>query len=469
VKIAFLHYHLNPGGVTTVLRHQLGALRDDAQLLVISGEAPPPDFPFKVACVPGVGYSSPDRQPQEAAPIAQEIRQAIRRHFGEPCDLLHIHNPLLAKNHLFLDIIQSLQQSGMTLFLQVHDFAEDGRPLACYGDTPYPKDCHYGVINTRDFNNMLLAGLSPGGLHLLPNCIKPFEGTAEVVRESYVLYPVRAIRRKNIGEALLLSLYLPQGQSVFITQPPNSPADVPSYVGWKSFAAAHHLPVRFEMGRQRPFPSLVAAAAWMLTTSISEGFGFAFLDPWTAGKELKGRLLPDICQDFLDHAITLAHLYDGIQVPMEWWGRQHILDRFTDCLVSNRQAYGSLWPRTWEETCLSALQQSSSIDFGMLDEGLQKECLERLCRDPIRRQELLAGNRSLATMLTSDASRTTIARNQDRIASAYHPDRYREQLLRIYARILQRPVRHAIDRRRLLAAFLKPDRFSLLKWGAYHG
>ena len=469
MKLAFLHYHLKPGGVTTVLRHQIQALRDDAQLLVISGETPPPDFPCKVVCVPGVGYSSPDRLPQQADQTADEIRQTIRQYFRGPCDLLHIHNPLLAKNRLFLDIIQSLQQSGTTLFLQIHDFAEDGRPLASYGDTPYPRDCHYGVINTRDFNNLMKAGLSPKGLHLLPNCIDRFEGTAEAVRESYALYPVRAIRRKNVGEALLLSLYLPEGQSVFFTQPPNSPVDIPSYTGWKSFAAAQHLPVRFEMGKQRPFPSLVASASWVLTTSISEGFGFAFLEPWTAGKGLKGRLIPDICQDFLNNGIILPHLYDRIEVPMEWWGRQRILDRFADCLASNRHAYGSLWPRPWEETCLGALQQSSRIDFGMLDEGLQRECIERVGHDPIRRQELLARNPSLAAMLTSNASRSTIVQNQGRIVSAYDPDRYREHLLQIYSRILQGPVRHAIDRRRLLAAFLKPDRFSLLKWGAYHG
>ena len=357
----------------------------------------------------------------------------------------------------------------MKLFLQVHDFAEDGRPSACYSDLPYPEDCHYGVINTRDFHNLIEAGLSPEGLHLLPNCIDAFEGTAASVNESYVLYPVRAIRRKNVGEALLLSLYLPQGRSVFITQPPNSPDDISSYRDWKDFAASHHLPVRFEMGAKRPFPSLVASAEWVLTTSISEGFGFAFLEPWAAGKELKGRLLPDICQDFLDNDIILPHLYKGIRLPMEWWGRHRILDRFAGCLASNRRTYGSLWPRRWEETCLQTLQHAGSIDFGMLDEGFQRECLNRLCRDPIRLRELLARNPSLDSMLAAPPSHDTIAQNRDRIVAQYHPDQYRKQLFEIYTRILKRPVKHAIDRRRLLAAFLQPDRFSLLKWNAYHG
>lgn len=469
MKITFLHYHLKPGGVTTVLRHQLQALRDDARLLVISGETPPPDFPCEVACVPGVGYSSRGPCPETADQVAEQILQTIRRCFRGPCDLLHIHNPLLAKNHLFLDILQSLQRSGINLFLQVHDFAEDGRPAAFYKERPYPGNCHYGVINTRDFNHLIEAGLSPEGLHLLPNCIDAFEGTTAAVNGSYVLYPVRAIRRKNVGEALLLSLYLPQGQSIFVTQPPNSPDDISSYRDWRDFAASHHLPVHFEMGAKRPFPSLVASAEWVLTTSISEGFGFAFLEPWAAGKALKGRLLPDTCQDFLANDIILSHLYEGIRLPMEWWGRQRVLDRFAGCLTFNRRIYGSLWPRRWEETCLQTLRQASSIDFGMLDERFQRECLDRLCRDPIRLRELLARNPPIESMLAANPSHGTIAQNRERILSQYHPDHYRRQLLQIYSRILKGPVKHAIDRRRLLEAFLEPDRFSLLKWSAYHG
>ena len=469
MKIAFLHYHLKPGGVTTVLCHQIQALQNDVQLLVISGEAPPSDFPCEVACVAGVGYSSQGRSTQAADRIADQIRQAIHQHFHGPCDLLHIHNPLLAKNHLLLDIIRCLRQSGMNLFLQVHDFAEDGRPLACYNDVPYPEDCHYGVINTRDFNNLIQAGLTPEGVHLLSNCIMPFEGTPNGFKESFVLYPVRAIRRKNIGEALLLSLYLPPEQSLFITQPPNSSADLPSYRDWKDFAASHHLPARFEMGTQRPFMSLLTSADWILTTSITEGFGFVFLEPWSVGKELKGRLLPDTCQDFIDNGIVLPHLYRGIQLPMEWWGKERILDRFAGCLASNRRAYGSFWPRHWEDECLQALQQSTGIDFGMLDEAFQRECLNRVCRDPDRHQELLERNPSLATMLTAPPSRSAIAHNRARITTHYHPDRYREKLLEIYAAIVERPVKHTIDRKRLLSTFLRPERFSLLKWSAYHG
>ena len=37
MKVAFIHYHLKPGGVTTVLRHQLDVLSEGGEGLVISG------------------------------------------------------------------------------------------------------------------------------------------------------------------------------------------------------------------------------------------------------------------------------------------------------------------------------------------------------------------------------------------------------------------------------------------------
>lgn len=468
MKIAFLHYHLKPGGVATVLRHQIEALRHDAQVLVISGEPPPPDFPSQAVWLAGLGYTAANRPVERADQIADAVLQTIHREFGGPCDLIHIHNPLLAKNHLFLDIIGALQQAGIPLFLQIHDLAEDGRPGACFPPAPYPADCHYGAINSRDRHNLERAGLVEEGLHFLPNCVAPFAAAPSSGAKAHVLYPVRAIRRKNIGEALLIACYLPPGQSLFITQPPNSPADGESYRAWVRLAADRGLPVGFEMGQRHDFRSLVASAAWILTTSIAEGFGFAFLEPWTAGKALKGRLLPDICRDFSAAGIDLTHLYAGLRVPMDWVGRQRLLDRFQACLDFNRCAYGPYWPPTWADTCLEVIRQKDSIDFGLLDEGFQRGCITRAHTDPDAHRELLALNPALKSLLADTLPRETIAHNRERIVAHYHPARYRDKLIETYARVVTVPVKHGIDRRKLLEAYLTPENFSLLKWGPYH-
>lgn len=468
MKVAFLHYHLRAGGVTTVLRHQLEALKHDAALLVISGEPPPANFPCDVVCIPGIGYADKNDLTHNAGQIADQILRAVERHFDGPCDLLHIHNPLLAKNPILPEILQTIQLAGLNLFLQVHDFAEDGRPGVFYKQKAYPQNCHYGVINLRDYHLLTSAGLRPDGLHYLPNCVRPFDDASDAPMGSYGLYPVRAIRRKNIGEAILLSLFLPGRDALYITQPPNSAVDFPSYNHWRSYVARRNLPVRFEMGKRCNFQDLVSGAKWVLTTSIAEGFGFAFLEPWTAGKRLTGRLLPQICQDFADHGIHLEHLYQGIRIHQTWLGRQRLHDRFQACLAANQRAFAPLWPDGWMTACLHQLEQAETIDFGMLDERFQTAIIDMVRQVPARRKALLDRNPFLNTLFSDESSSDLTAMNRERVLAHYPLGRYRANLLETYTRILKKPVQHAIDRRVLLAGFLSFGNFSLLKWGPFH-
>ena len=50
---------------------------------------------------------------------------------------------------------------------------------------------------------------------------------------------------------------------------------------------------------------------------------------------------------------------------------------------------------------------------------------------------------------------------------SYNKTRYREKLIKIYARVVNSSVRHSIDKNILLSQFFNPETFSLLKWGDY--
>ena len=58
MKIAFIHYHLKTGGVTTVLKQQVEAIREECEVLVLSGELPGESFPADSVYIPGLGYDS---------------------------------------------------------------------------------------------------------------------------------------------------------------------------------------------------------------------------------------------------------------------------------------------------------------------------------------------------------------------------------------------------------------------------
>jgi len=298
MKIAFIHYHLKTGGVTTVLKQQVEALREECEVLVLSGEPPDISFPADSVHIPGLGYDSESQKIYKPEEVADDIIKAVFSRWNNGCDVLHVHNPMLAKNINFLKILKALQKRGIKLFLQIHDFAEDGRPLLYFSEE-YVSDCHYGVINSRDYNILFKAGLKKQGLHKIFNTIKPIDSDKkESDTGNYVLYPIRAIRRKNIGEAILLSLFFQNNETLTITLPPNSISDINSYAGWKNFVKKNNLDVEFEAGLKNDFSQLVLSAKFIITTSITEGFGFAFLEPWTAKKNLWGRKLPDICHDF---------------------------------------------------------------------------------------------------------------------------------------------------------------------------
>ena len=299
MNVAFIHYHLKPGGVTTVIRDQVRALQTaGGQALVLTGDRSPPSFPCLPVVIDGLGYDEMQCTDPSPGAVADAILDAMKRHFKNDCQVVHFHNPTLAKNRLFLHVVNRLQEKGVNLFLQIHDFAEDGRPDVFF-KAPYPSNCHYGVINRRDYKRLLNAGLKTKGLHYIPNAISPLPPCADHVDVApKVVYPIRGIRRKNIGEAILLSLFFPHNIPLAITLPPNSEADLNAYNGWKSFTKVHRLPVQFEAGRHHDFSDIISSAAFLITTSITEGFGFSFLEPWTTGKCLWGRKLKEICIGF---------------------------------------------------------------------------------------------------------------------------------------------------------------------------
>ena len=469
MRIALLHYHLKPGGVTRVIRQQIAALSDHAEILMLTGAEPQGPVAADTRVIPGLGYDGTEtasENPHESAKrVADRISRAISDKWADGCDILHIHNPLLAKNRLLPKILVHLQDQGIKLLLQIHDFAEDGRPGAYYAGIPYPKNCHYCVINSRDYNILRRSGLSPEGLHLLPNMVDPFDlEPKKIIDQPFVLYPVRAIRRKNIGEAILAACFFAPDVELAITLPPNSPRDWAPYHDWQRFVQEHRLPVIFEASNTYEFPDLVRSAESMITTSITEGFGFAFLEPWTAGQFLSGRRLPDICQDFEQNGLNLEHLYDCLAVPLHALDAEGFFNKWQACLKLNAGRYGLQINNQTLIEAFDQLTQNQRIDFGLLDEGFQQQVIQQALSDAVIYRNILDTNPMLLNLTTVSDRADRIANNRAAVLYRYNADQYQEQLLGIYQNVNQTEVRHRIDKTRLAFEFLRPETFSLLKW-----
>jgi len=468
MKIAFIHYHLKTGGVTTVIKQQMGAISDRWQTLVLTGLLPETSFPARIIHIPELAYSSQYKGQFDPEGVAQAIIEAIHTRFNGPCDVLHVHNPTLAKNNQYIKILKSLQIKGVNLLLQVHDFAEDGRPQAYFSEA-YPADCHYSVINGRDYDILLKSGLKPKGLHLLVNTVAHHRMTPPPVAlpNPMTLYPVRAIRRKNIGEAILLSLFFKTETSLSITLPPNSAADIKSYKNWKAFVKDRNLKVEFDRGLNNDFETNVMSADTLITTSITEGFGFLYLEPWLFGKLLWGRKLPDICQDFEKKGIDLQHLYDRLLVPVDWFGLDRFRTKWTNCVRGACRLFNHSIDNTLIRQAFDSCTKDGNIDFGLLDEESQKKVIADLIGGRKKSEVLMKLNPFLANPGYVSDKNSLIRYNREAIERNYNQKQYGQLLRETYDRVANTSVKQSIDKRVLISALLDLEKFSLLKWSDY--
>jgi hypothetical protein len=439
----------------------MDALCGDAQCMLVSGLGVDPETGVDPIIVPGIGYDGmrTDEAPEK---IAGDVLAAITAKWPSGCDIIHVHNPILNKNRDFLRILRCLADRGQRLFLQVHDTAEDLRPQSYYAGEEYPENCHYGVINSRDYVLFLEAGLREEGLHRIFNIVQPLPcmaGPDTAIRRDLLLYAVRAIRRKNLGEALLLSCFLPKGFRVGITLPPTSPFDYPSYEEWKAFAMQENLAAEFELGLGYSLAELVAQSALMLTTSIREGFGFSFLEPWTAGRAVVGRRLEAVAADFARMGVDLSSLYGGIAVPVDMIDSRRLRDLWLHIVERHCLQYGMPEPfdapAAWD-----AITKDGFIDFAFLDAAQARLLISSCAAKDFVRAALVKANPFLGGLLDFATKTDLIDCNRRAVAENYSREKYRAALLSIYEKVMT-PVTQKIDKKKLLGSFLKPENFLL--------
>ncbi|MCL2066136.1 MAG: glycosyltransferase [Treponema sp.] len=464
MKIALVHYHLRRGGVTSVIMNQARALTGaGVELLIIAGEAADTVFPFALVegldyDPPGAVYSHAERE-ERARQLSQGILRAMDERWGGPADVVHVHNPLIQKNSLLLPALEVLGGSGVRLLLQNHDLAEDYRPDVYNAGIEYPQNCHYAVINSRDYNYLLRAGLKSDGLHLIPNEVAAQTSSAGLERSRY-LYPVRAIRRKNIGEALLLSLFIPKNCTVAVTLPA-SDRDNKRYSRWTEFARSLNAPVEFGAGINSSLADLFGSTVCAISTSIKEGFGFSFLEPWTAGCALAGRRIDYVCSDFEQAGVHFDRLYSSLNIPKKYITAGDPREKMEDAIRRIYESFSLAAPEHVMRTLKDDLDGSENIDFGRLDEEMQESVIRTLCEDAQAKRRIAEMNPMLEK-LGEKQNADLVEANRGIIQKYYGREQITEKLLKMYTSVMGKSVRHKISKLALLDLYLDPRRLYLV-------
>jgi hypothetical protein len=354
MKIALFHYHLKPGGVTDVIiyavRALLPRLNNLEEIRLVSGEK---DNTEQVLDRIREGFSR-ETADKLRLDILEEIRYTdeksiqdsekltarLRARYDEET-LWWVHNYHLGKNPAFTAALMNVAETAdRDMLFHIHDFPECGRPAnlkrldAVLKEPPYPSGprIRYAVINERDRRILSDAGLDKS-VSLLTNPV-PLSPTAPAAPEEMrkaleeqcmsdnpgfipdapvILYPVRAIRRKNILEAALFVRLLDNPANLIVTLPGTSVqekrySDLVAGAYKNGLIPGVWCPE--STGDERlSYQGLAASCDAVISTSVQEGFGYLFLNALHWRKPLLARYL-----DILDGVLDLFGDY-----PRRFW------------------------------------------------------------------------------------------------------------------------------------------------------
>lgn len=225
----------------------------------------------------------------------------------------------------------------------------------------YP-NTKYIAINRCDRGRLIEHGIEERNVFYIPNfvdksIVPPDDRTEELRRKiikkekldpsvRFLLYPVRCVRRKNVEEAIFLTKFfnsLAEGKTsrknchlqgsfhLLVSVKPTDGDDARYAQQLAEFVNEYNLPVTIGLNEflslEREFDSehpirikkygigdAYRLADLVMTTSILEGFGFVYVEPWIMDRAVIGRSIPIVTPDFQAAGMKLGHLYTTLLV-----------------------------------------------------------------------------------------------------------------------------------------------------------
>ncbi len=419
--------------MSTVIRHAIHALLDHpggvSRIHLVTGRDPEPalgidDGRLEIHTISQLDYAGGSTEsPSSLREKARGLAEMLLARFASDSSIWWIHNYHLGKNPLFTEAVLHVAASGNAprMILQPHDFPEAGRfenlaGLDNFVTLPlYPAGprIRYALLNPRDWRILRDSGLPAEYLQVLGNPVPrlqpseaPREGRRELRARLFpaddpelltLLYPVRAIRRKNVLEAGLLTLLMSRPARLLVTLPGVSAAER-EYSNLAGGCFASGL-VRGELGigERRPeigLETLAQASDLIVSSSIQEGFGYLFVQSLQWGLPLLARHL-DTMEGFDDMLEGYpARFYSALLVPLEAAERARLRERYAAKMASLE----ALLPKPLLlnlQADLSEMLAKSLVDFSYLDPQLQRVLLERAVDSQDWREAVRKANRSI--------------------------------------------------------------------------
>ncbi len=437
-RITIFHYHLLPGGVTDVVTASaisfMNYSDEISSIKIVSGrddnlknilekikKSIPADRKEDISyeVMPEIDYFEHISNEE----TSETIKDALYSKFASKDCIWWIHNYHLGKNPLFTKAVLEIAGDGKqkTIF-HIHDFPECSR----YGMLKLLKEhihtdlyiekenIRYVLINKRDFDYMEKGGINRNLLYLLENPIKTINHNVEnkkkvisiltnnlgsgfkgwISDKPYILYPVRAIRRKNIVEAGFLSLLT--GNNLIVTLPGVSKREKSYSWECEKLFRTGTIPGMFGIGYDIDkydvsFNDLISASSLIISSSIQEGFGYLYLNSMNWGKPLIARDL-DILKNFKSSFNNYPSLfYNTILVNLSQDTREALYKNYSK-KINHLDEHITKEDSNVLLDEFDRLLSDNPIDFSYLSFDVQRSVLEHIKMDNQYKNECIKLN-----------------------------------------------------------------------------
>jgi len=337
MNILFLHYFFKEDGITRSVLNNVSGLKELSENInfILAGD----NF---VSSIPS------DIEKRYIDWGAQDLVSQIQE-VSKDADIIIIENPTIGMFPKATLAFKEFSESNHNkkIIYRLHDFIDD-RPhlfeefkkVFNNFEEIYPTSSNVSFLTLTSFDKKRLIKKGLNNVNILPNslvaydfCINPeksfnlrkiFETSGIINPDEKILtYPVRVLKRKNIEEAMLLTKILNEaGENyrLIVTVPLDEDYKKEIEILAEDYKIQCSIGkvskyISFDKKDRYTIADLYSISDLVISTSIKEGFGFAFIEPWLTGTAVIGRKVSHITEDFEDNGIDLSHLYGNDIIP----------------------------------------------------------------------------------------------------------------------------------------------------------
>ena len=212
-----------------------------------------------------------------------------------------------------------------------------------------------------------------------------------------LLYPVRAIRRKNIFEAALAAMLIRDGANLIQTLPGISDQETEYSEYVSEFYRKGYIKGLFGTGikdspAEADLMEITGITDLVISSSVMEGFGYIFTDTVTWGKPILSRYL-ETSEDFMPmFSDKSSFFYKNFRIPLTSDIKTELENRIKSWFSAPDTELPDILDK---DNYISSVTSENTVDFSYLPYEMQGKYLIQVSESRLLKSEIIEINSTL--------------------------------------------------------------------------